>query len=180
MGLGGGWRLWARCGDLRSLERRQELVEREALRLARSVRLDHESGLPLWKRVLWELGKFWGPSYPVGLSPCPHQLFTGLVRVIKVFFAIVVFELDIRLRHDVLGIARVQLTQLRHARSKFLVRKANMWHQDLVVPLEHLDHGKHVLLGKPDDLVALGLLLARGVVTIERPVGPEIHDTGLL
>lgn len=50
----------------------------------------------------------------------------------------------------------------------------------MIAALEHLDHGEHVLLGKLDDLVALGLLLACGIVAIERPVGLEIHDIGLL
>ena len=55
-----------------------------------------------------------------------------------------------------------------------------MWHEHLVVPLQHLDYWQHVLLGKLDDLVALGLLLACGIIAIERPVGLEIDDVGLL
>lgn len=175
MGLEVAWHRRARCGGLRSLERRHKLVEAEALRLARSVRLGLESSLPQWKRVWWELGEFLGPTHLLRLSLCPDRLWVRLVHVIGVlFFIIGIFE------HDVREIVWVQLTQLRHARSEIRVRSANTWDQDLVVPLEHLDHGKHVLLGKLDDLVALGLLLACGVVTIERPVGFEIHDTCLL
>ena len=64
-------RLLVQSRDLRSLERRHELIEGQALWLAQSVGLDAESGLAWLKRVLWERGEVWASSFCIGLGPRP-------------------------------------------------------------------------------------------------------------